>query len=58
MIKPGPECGTGNNGSFRPWVVTALSRFGHRSFRHESFRHGSFRRWFVSASLSELQAYV
>ena len=45
---------TGNtgNGSFRPRVVSALSRFGPGSFRPESFRPGSFRPWVVSAQFS------
>ena len=37
------------NGSFRPRVVSALSRFGPGSFRSESFRPGSIRPWVVSA---------
>ena len=37
------------NGSFRPRVVSALSRFGPGSFRHGSFRPGSIRPWVVSA---------
>ena len=42
------------NGSFRPRVVSALSRFGPGSFRPGSFRPGSFRPgsilpWVVSA---------
>ena len=31
------------NGSFRPWVVSALSRFGRGSFRPGSFRPESIR---------------
>ena len=49
---PRTECpvlpGNGN-GSFRPRVVSALSRFGPGSFRPGSFRPGSFRPWVVSA---------
>ena len=44
--------GTGSwygNGSFRPRVVSALSRFGPGSFRPGSFRPGSIRPWVVSA---------
>ena len=37
------------NGSFRPRVVSALSRFGIGSFRPGSFRPGSIRPWVVSA---------
>ena len=37
------------NGSFRPRVVSALSRFGPGSFRPGSFRPESFRPWVVSA---------
>ena len=37
------------NGSFRPRVVSALSRFGPGSFRPGSFRPGSIRPWVVSA---------
>ena len=37
------------NGSFRPRVVSALSRFGLGSFRSGSFRPGSIRPWVVSA---------
>ena len=42
------------NGSFRPRVVSAMSRFGPWSFRPGSFRPGSFRSgsirpWVVSA---------
>ena len=37
------------NGSFRPRVVSALSRFGRGSFRPGSFRPGSIRPWVVSA---------
>ena len=37
------------NGSFRPGVVSALSRFGPGSFRPGSFRPGSIRPWVVSA---------
>ena len=37
------------NGSFRPRVVSALSRFGPGSFRPGSFRPGSIRPWFFSA---------
>ena len=39
------------NGSFRPRVVSALSRFGPGSFRPGSFRPGSIRPWVVSAQL-------
>ena len=39
----------GGNGSFRPRVVSALSRFGPGSFRPGSFRPGSIRPWVVSA---------
>ena len=38
-------------GSFRPRVVSALSRFGPESFRPGSFRPGSIRPWVVSAYL-------
>ena len=37
------------NGSFRPRVVSALSRFGPGSFRPGSFRPRSIRPWIVSA---------
>ena len=37
------------NGSFRPSVVSALSRFGPGSFRPGSFGPGSIRPWVVSA---------
>ena len=37
------------NGSFRPRVVSAKSRFGPGSFRPGSFRPGSIRPWVVSA---------
>ena len=37
------------NGSFRPRVVSALSRFGPGSFRPGSIRPGSIRPWVVSA---------
>ena len=37
------------NGSFRPRVVSAQSRFGPGSFRPGSFRPGSIRPWVVSA---------
>ena len=36
------------NGSCRPRVVSAVSRFGPGSFRPESFRPGSIRPWVVS----------
>ena len=41
------------NGSFRPWVVSALSRFGRGSFRPGSFRPESIRPWVVSANFGE-----
>ena len=34
-------------GSFRPWVVSPVSRFARESFRPGSFRPGSFRPWVV-----------
>ena len=37
------------NGSFRPRIVSALSRFGPGSFRPGSFRPGSIRPCVVSA---------
>ena len=39
------------NGSFRPWVVSAKSRFGPGSLRPVSFRPESFRPSVVSANL-------
>ena len=41
------------NGSFRPLVVSALSRFGRGSFRPGSFRPESIRPWVVSANFGE-----
>ena len=41
--------GREGNGSFRPRVVSVLSRFGPGSFRPGSFRPGSIRPWVVSA---------
>ena len=38
-------------GSFRPWVVSPLSRFARGSFRPGSFRPGPFRPWVVSPYL-------
>ena len=35
-------------GSFRPWVVSPVSRFARGSFRPGSFRPESFRPWVVS----------
>ena len=40
---------TSGNGSFRPRVVSALSRFGPGSFRPGSIRPGSIQPWVVSA---------
>ena len=40
-------------GSFRPWVVSPVSRFARESFRPGSFRPGSFRPWVVSPLFSE-----
>ena len=37
------------NGSFRPRVVSDLSRFGPGSFRPGSFQPGSFQPWVISA---------
>ena len=48
-IEPGTSSIRGGNGSFRPRVVSALSRFGPGSFRPGSFRPGSIRSWVVSA---------
>ena len=46
-------CGGKGSGSFRPRVVSALSRFGRESFRPGSSRPESFRPWVVSANFSE-----
>ena len=45
-IPPPPPTG---NRSFRPRIVSALSRFGPELFRPGSFRPGSIRPWVVSA---------
>ena len=40
-------------GSFRPWVVSPVSRFARESFRPGSFHPGSFRPWVVSPLFGE-----
>ena len=53
ILKLRNQCLSKGPGSFRPWVVSPVSRFARESFRPGSFRPVSFRPWIVSPLFGE-----